>query len=316
MITPGASFTFVATPENDRARLDTFITEQFPDYSRNFFKVLIEKGNLLVNNAVPSKSGYSLRTGDVMVITFPGALVRKEYNFDELTAMNIEILFKHEDFLIIHKPAGVLVHPTSEKNAILSLVDWLVGHFKDIQYVGYTNRPGIVHRLDKDTSGLMIVALNNTAHATFSDLFKARAIQKTYLAVVKGQPEKEGTIDFPIGRHTKMRNKMGNCMRGRASTTHFKVLTYFDEHSLVEVKPVTGRTHQIRVHFSVKDHPLIGDVLYGIPSKVIKRQALHAFSLAFEYKGQQYYFEKETPADFKKLLSVIEKTKTLIDFPE
>lgn len=300
IITPESLFSF--TIKDDGQRLDTFITEQFPDYSRSFFKTLIEKGNILINQKAPHKAGIKLKKNDTIVVTFPSAQKPKNYNPEDLKKLNIEIISKHEDFLVINKPAGVLVHPPTEKSDTICLTDWITGSFKEVKQVGYTDRPGIVHRLDKDTSGILLIALTNQSHMLLSDLFRNRTIEKTYFAVVKGHPEKTGTIDFPIGRHNRIRNKMAHVPNGRASTTHYTVIEYFEDTSLVEVKPVTGRTHQIRVHFANIGHPLIGDTTYAKPSKKIKRHALHAYQISFSYKNNTYSFKSELPEDLKKLI--------------
>jgi 23S rRNA pseudouridine1911/1915/1917 synthase len=304
-VTPGSVFLFTA--EQDGVRLDQFVSNQFTTYSRNFFKTLIENEQVLVNEKVPHKAGVILKVGDKVSVTFPQPPVPKEYNQAELDALEIEIIFQHDDFIVIYKPAGVLVHPPSEKSVELCLTDWITGSFKGMKHVGYTNRPGIVHRLDKDTSGLMLVALTNESHAQLSDLFKNRTISKTYLAIVKGHPEKEGIIDFPIGRHHTIRNRMAHVPHGRASQSPYKVIEYFEDTALVQVKPITGRTHQIRVHFATQGNSIIGDSLYGNSSKKIKRQALHAHKLAFDYKDKHYEFEKEPPNDFSKLLKGLKK---------
>lgn len=308
IISPNAFFSFEVAPEQDSARLDVFITQQFPDYSRNFFRTLIEHDCITINNLVPKKCGVKLKTGDTIAIKFPEKREPQSYDAKDLKNLNIEIVFEHPDFLVLYKPAGVIVHPPSEKSEMISLIDWLLATYKDIKHVGYTTRPGIVHRLDKDTSGLLIVALNNVSHAKISDMFKSRTIHKTYYAVVSGHPLKEGSIDFPIGRHPVTRSRMTHNATGRSALTYYKVIEYFEDSSLVEIKLITGRTHQIRVHFSTIGHPLIGDALYGTPSKKINRQALHAHSLQFDYEGNSYSFTKELPKDFQSLI----KSKKLL----
>jgi 23S rRNA pseudouridine1911/1915/1917 synthase len=307
-VKPGSSFSFTA--EQDNIRLDVFVADQFPGYSRNYFKTLIENEAVLVNEKVPHKAGLKLTIGDTVTVNFPFTKIPKNYEPGALEALGINIVFENDDFLVINKPAGIMVHPPSEHSEDLCVTDWLMGSYKKIKYVGYTDRPGIVHRLDKDTSGLLLVALTNESHTALSDLFRNRTISKTYMAIVKGHPEKEGTINFPIGRHHTMRKRMAHVPNGRVSETHYSVLEYFEDTALVEVKPVTGRTHQIRVHFTNQGHPLLGDFLYGQESKLMKRQALHAHKLAFEYKNKQYSFEQKAPEDFQKLIVKLRKETT------
>ena len=305
IVEPGSSFSFTITPEQDTTRLDVFVAEQFPGYTRSFFKLLVDHRRINVNENPAKKPGVRLRAADIVIVNFPEKIIPKDYNKQELKDLNVDIILEHSDFLIIHKPAGLLVHPPSERSEVLSLVDWLLGTYKNIKTIGVSKRPGIVHRLDKDTSGLMVIVLTNEAHAIFSDMFKNRTIKKTYHALVHRHPEeKEGTINVPIGRHRTIRNRMAHVSEGRPSITNYKVLEYFeDDTTLVEVKPITGRTHQIRVHFTYKGHSLLGDLLYGKKSKLIKRHALHAYQLEFEYKGESFCVTKEAPKDFKYALS-------------
>ena len=303
VVEPGSSFSFIITPDHEETRLDVFVTEKFPGYTRSFFKILVDHGKIEINNNPAKKSGARLRASDKVVVNFPEKKEPKKYNQKELDALGIKIVFEHKDFLIINKPAGVLVHPPSEYSEILSLVDWVIGSYKNIKTVGVAKRPGIVHRLDKDTSGLMIIVLNNQSHTIFSDMFKDRTIKKTYHALVHKHPEKEGVVNVPIGRHRTIRNRMAHVSEGRPSLTNYKVLEFFEEYTLLELKPTTGRTHQLRVHMAFEGHSLIGDILYGRPSKIIKRHALHAYQLEFEYDGEKFCIQEDAPKDFKYALS-------------
>lgn len=307
LIEPNSHFVLHVPREYDGSRIDTFITAQFSLYSRSFFTRLIDDGNVELNDKKITKSGTRVEFGDTVSVRFPAP---REVQVNALKEKDpaIEIVYENPQFLIIHKPAGLLVHPTSMASTAATLVDWLLINYSSIEDVGYVDRPGIVHRLDKDTSGLLIVPRTNHAHGIFADLFRDRKMNKTYYAIVEGHPEKEGVITSPIGRDPISKTKMttrehpGRSPKMRDATTHYKVLEYFENTALVQVKPVTGRTHQIRVHFVSIGHPIIGDVVYGKKSKLIKRQALHAHNLSFEFEGKQYSFEKSLPDDMAELV--------------
>ena len=314
VIPAGSKFSFVVAEENAGNRIDAFLAEQFMGYSRSYFQKLIESGDILINNK-QSKPSYKLKSKDIIDVTFPE--VHKVEVKDIKKDLGVELIFEHPDFLIVYKPAGLLVHATDTAKDEVTLVDWLLNKFKDLSTVGSSDRPGIIHRLDQDTSGLLVIARNNYAHTTIGQMFKDRKVNKTYVAVVKGHPDPEGSIDLSIMRHPVYRNKMTYVKtKGKLSTkqakardalSHYKVIEDFDAHSLVEVKPVTGRTHQIRVHFSGIGHSLVGDKLYGNISKDIGRHALHSKGIEFEYEGKKYSFEKEPPKDFRHL---VEKLRT------
>jgi len=308
-ITQGSSFTFTAQPEDEGQRIDKFITSQFKQYTRSFLQKLFEQEQILINQVKIAKPSYLLKQGDSISIHFPqqssGKTVKEIPDGLELA---ITIIAKEPDFLILNKPAGLVVHPPSANYDDITLSDWVTQTHEEIAHVGLVDRPGIVHRLDKDTSGLMIIPRTNWAHATFTDMFKNRKIQKTYLAIVQGHPDREGTIDFYIGRHPTIRNKMHHFTEStkrssdRTALTHFKVLQYFKEYSLLEIKPTTGRTHQIRVHFAAIGYPLLADYLYGTKSKILKRHALHAHKLEFEYQRKQYSFTSEMESDLQNII--------------
>ncbi len=305
-------YRFVVPSDTAPIRLDTFITQQLPDYSRSFIQKLIEDKHVTVNEKA-AKSSLLIKPTDIIMIEIPPA--KPPYTVDPtpevkeaLKKLPVKIVHEEPNFYIIEKPTGLMVHRPSTSNAELTLVDWLVHHAPEITKIGHSERPGIVHRLDKDTSGLLVVPRTPQAHTFFGNLFKDRKIKKTYLAVVKGHPEKEGTIDLPIGRDPITRNKMTvNGIEAREAVTRYKVLTYFEDAALVEVYPVTGRTHQIRVHFKAIGHPLLGDQLYGTKSLHIKRHALHATQLTFDFNGKSYIFTSNPPQDFELLLSKLKK---------
>lgn len=296
-------------------RVDIFLSKQFDCYSRSFFQRLIDSGCVTINHVPTRKQGTALKINDIVTVAFPK---HTPIDAHALTAKSLHVTCIHRDehFLVICKPAGLSTHKPNEWYTEPTLVDWLHATVQDIAAVGYIDRPGIVHRLDKDTSGIMLIARTNHGHTILTDLFKQRAIVKSYLALVHGHPASQGTIDLPIKRHPTIRTKMRavpHCERiydltSRDALTHYEVLHYFDTCSLVQVKPVTGRTHQIRVHFSAIGHPLLGDAVYGAGlqnnNKVsyIPRQALHAYTLGFSYQGTDHTFIHNPPDDFKAAL--------------
>lgn len=304
LVAPHSSFSLIV-PEIQEQRIDTFLASQFTFYSRTFFKKLIDDRLVNLNGVVVTKPSVLVKARDHLIVQFPPENISSGKEIDP--ALPIDLVYEHEHFLIINKPPFLSVHAPSKANQEVTVVDWLLSKFQEIRMVGCYDRPGIVHRLDKDTSGLLIVSRNNYAHEILSDLFKNRLVKKTYTAVVKGHPEAQGTIELPISRDPFYRTKMShNYNNGRPSTTHYKVLKYFHDTALVQLNPITGRTHQIRVHCAALGHPLIGDMLYGTSSKLIKRHALHASSLEFVFEGKQFSFSQEYPADFKQLLNILE----------
>jgi len=318
-IQPNSYFSFTVPESNADSRLDIYITQQFSQYSRNYFKHLIVQELVKINNIVTKKQGTLVKTGDKVTIQFPPkpTLTTTTQNHINLA---VTTLYKQEHFLIISKPAGLLVHPPFTHCTEATLVDWLVANHSEIQAVGSPDRPGIIHRLDKNTSGLLIIPRTNYAHTIFGQQFKDRTIKKKYYALVEGHPEKKGSIDLPIGRdpitRTRMKafsvaNFIHTTKKIRSATTHYKVVTYFDNYSLIEVKPITGRTHQIRVHCAAIRHPIVGDPIYGKKSPIITRQALHAQELSFTFNNRDYSFSAELPNDFKNALKIVDKKNNL-----
>ena len=313
-IQQASSFSFTIDENQANQRIDKFVTQQFTQYSRSFLQKLFKDKHVILNKNKSLKASYMLKTGDLITITFPS--IDNEKTTKELPQnINIEIIEKNKNFLIINKPAGLVVHAPTKNYQDATLTDWIVGEHEEIAHVGLIDRPGIVHRLDKDTSGLMIIPRTTHAHATLTDMFKERKIKKTYLAIVVGHPEQSGTIDYYIGRHPTVKNKMhhfSNTTKRESSKqalTHYEVVTYFKDYSLIKVKPVTGRTHQIRVHFAALGFPLLADSVYGQKSKLLKRHALHASELSFELDGTSYNFNSPMPEDLKKIIDTLPKAE-------
>ena len=282
---------------------------QFPHYTRSFFHRAIEDGYVKINGKTAKKSGAVVKAGDVIDIMFP---LKRQVTQEMVTAANlpVKIIYTHPHFMIIEKPAGLLAHPTTSTSNEISLSDWLIHHIEDIAHVGSVDRPGIIHRLDKLTSGLMIIPRTNYAYQQFGIMFRDRSIEKTYYAIVAGHPPKEGTVNLYIGRDPVERNKMTTYLslesaktKARHAVTHYTVLHYYEHAALIRVTLETGRTHQIRVHCAAIGHPIIGDVLYGTKSPLIARQALHAAELKFVFDGESFSFASELPEDMQRVLA-------------
>ena len=317
LISPNSCHTFVVEKSSSKKRLDVFLTEKFPSYSRTFMKNIITQ-NLV---SIVGKSKIQPRTvifeNDTIEVTFPPEQQKPEKK--ELSdEFKVELIEENKHFLIVNKPAGLVVHEPHTGSTEITLVDYLVHMFDELKKIGDSSRPGIVHRLDKNTSGIMIVARNNCAHTEFTRMFKDREIKKTYIALVHGHPEKTGEINLSIMRSPYNRKKMIHTTKSlknvgqkvRNAHSSYKVIEYFNQYSLIEVKPTTGRTHQIRVHLAGIGHPIVGDTLYGKSSKLISRHALHAAKLEFTLNEKASTFCKSIPADFTNAVDQI-KNKNL-----
>jgi 23S rRNA pseudouridine1911/1915/1917 synthase len=303
-IEPGTTITVIADEHAALLRLDVFLSQQIPGYSRTFFQELVKQQLVLIDGKVARKPSLQVVAGSSITVKFP--LPAPLHTAAATQHLDVTIVYEHAHFLIINKPAGLTVHSPGTGHTEVTLVDWLITYFADIKQVGAPDRPGIVHRLDKDTSGLMIIARNNYAHALLSELFKNRQITKRYLAIVAGHPAPAGSIEYNIMRHPTNRIKMTHHLgQGREALTHYTVKEFFKNNALIEAHPITGRTHQIRVHCAAIGHGLLGDALYGTTTPLIKRQALHAYSLAFTFDGVPYSFTQEPPEDFNKLLEAL-----------
>lgn len=289
--------------EQKSIRIDKYLTKQLEDFSRSKVQQLISEGLVFVNDE-RIKANYKVENGDVIAVTIP------EPEEIDIKSENIplEILYEDEDIVVINKPQGMVVHPGAG-NPDGTLVNALLYHIDDLSGINGEIRPGIVHRLDKDTSGVLVVAKNDTAHVHLSEQLQNRTVKRTYWAIVHGQiPHEHGTIDAPIGRDPHDRQKFTVIKDGKEAITHFKVLEHFNHYTWVEVSLETGRTHQIRVHFNYINHPVAGDTTYG-PRKTLKGkgQFLHARALEFIHPRtkETMHFEAELPEIFEKNLEIL-----------
>lgn len=286
-------------------RLDSYIAGKKKDLSRTNVQRLIESSNILVNNNT-QKISYKVQAGDEISIVIPEA---KEIELKPQD-IKIDIVYEDSSIIVVNKPKGLVVHP-AVGNPDGTLVNAIMNICKDsLSGIGGEIRPGIVHRLDKDTTGLLIIAKNDKAHINLSEQIKNREVKKMYVALVRGiVPENEATINMPIGRSTKDRKKMAVVKNGKEAITHFKVLNRYKKYTLLEIKIDTGRTHQIRVHMSEIGYPVVGDMVYsnGKNEFGIEGQMLHAKSLDFKHPitGEQMHLEAELPSYFKEVLKDI-----------
>jgi len=286
---------FLVEDPDAGSRFDRFLGIRMPDFSRVRLQAFIRAGDALLNGA-EARPSQILRAGDEVVVRIPA-----ETAPSELLAQDIPLDILHEDaeIVILNKPAGLVVHPGAG-NVDGTVVNALLHHCGGIAVVGGVERPGIVHRLDKETSGCLVVAKTDAAHRWLSAQFAARKVEKTYLALVEGCPRMpHGTIDAPIARHKVHRQKMAVDERGREAVTRYRVLASMDRHALVECHPKTGRTHQIRVHLKHLGHGIVGDPVYGRRGNQT-RHFLHAWKLAFEHPetGKRVEFAAPVPAEF------------------
>lgn len=294
-------------------RIDKFLAKEFFLYSRGEIVRRMKEGKVLINGK-RIKPSYILEEDDTLELE-DFSREPQEKAIPENKNIEIETIFENEKLLAVNKKAGIQVHPSfnERKN---TLVNGLIAKYPELKYIhdegddGWM-RPGIVHRLDKDTSGVIVIAKDIETFHKLKELFKNRNIQKTYLALAKGIfSEKSGIIDKPIARSTSYKKQViarsNTKTTIRNAQTHYKVLEEFDNFTLVELKPKTGRMHQIRIHLDSIGHPVIGDAIYGLKNGVhdecVKRQLLHAHKLEFELDGKKYEFASELPEDFKDFI--------------
>lgn len=292
-------------------RLDVYLSRQLA-LSRSRAQKLIS-GNLVLVNGEHARVSRKVREGDVLAITIPAP--REEQILPE--DIPLDILYEDDDIIAVNKPRGLVVHPACG-NRSGTLVNALFAYSEKLSTIGGEERPGIIHRLDKDTSGVILVAKNNIAHIALQRDLRQRLVEKIYLAIVRGVPkERKGHIDKAVGRHPINRKRMAVLKEGkvRPALTYYEILEEFHKYALLRVQPITGRTHQIRVHLSYIGHPIIGDNVYGHrrgESFGMTGQALHAFSLAFAHPatGKHMYVEAPMPEDMSSVLMKLDKGGT------
>jgi len=296
----------IVKKEESNQRIDSYLSKKDKDISRVTIQRLIEKEKVLVNGK-KTKASYKVQENDQVT------LEEEKPKEIELKAQNIpiEIIYEDKDIIVVNKPKGLVVHPANG-NPDGTLVNAIMAICKDsLSGIGGEIRPGIVHRLDKDTSGVLIVAKNDKAHISMSEQIKEHKVEKTYIALVKGIiKENEATINMPIGRSPKDRKKMAVVKTGKEAITHFKVLKRYDNYTLLEIKIETGRTHQIRVHLSQIGYPIVGDTTYsnGKNEWKVEGQCLHAKSLKFKHPttGKEMFLEAKLPQYFEEILEDLE----------
>jgi len=293
------SIHLVVPKEAARLRLDQFLARELPKYSRSRLQQLVRKEFVMLNGS-PARPRDLVRSGDRVEVNEPPP--DKIDNLPE--AIPLEVLYEDEDLIVINKQAGLIVHPGAGQREH-TLVNALLHHFPKLSGIGGIERPGIVHRLDKETSGCLVAAKTDDAHRGLSKQFEQRAVEKIYLALVAGRLRKNaGTVEETIGRHPVDRQRMSTASRrGRAAKTEYRVLSSSDKISLVECKLHSGRTHQVRVHLQHLGHPVLGDKIYGKKhAKAFPRQMLHAWKLGFQHPRTLEWksFQAPLPTDFEK----------------
>lgn len=300
---------FIVDDQEEDTRLDLYLSNQLDQLSRSFIQKLIEQEKIKINGKQEKLKKYKVKENDVIEIEIPlpERLDIKPENIP------IEIIYEDEDVVIVDKPQGMVVHP-APGNYSGTLVNALLYHCKTLSSINGVIRPGIVHRIDKDTSGLLMVAKNDKAHRSLAEQLKEHTIHRVYAALVHGNiKEEKGTIDAPIGRHPVDRLKMAvTDKNSKNAVTHFEVQQRFGNYTLIEAKLETGRTHQIRVHMAYIQHPLVGDPVYGFKKEKyhLQGQALHAKVLGFLHPSTSKYMEFDSPLPdyFQKLLQIIENS--------
>jgi 23S rRNA pseudouridine1911/1915/1917 synthase len=305
----------------DAQRLDKFLVDCLPEFSRARLQALIADGLVLVNEMTARKGGQIIQAPASVQVCIP-APKPTELKAEQIP---LDVIFENQDLLVVNKPAGMVVHPALGHPSG-TLVNAALAHDPDLEGVGGEQRPGVVHRLDKDTSGLILLAKNDLMHRYLQDQFRLRKINKTYLALVDGHPPTpDGRIEAPVGRDGKDRKLMAVVVleKGREAISEYHTLEVFPEHTLVEVHPITGRTHQIRLHMAFIGCPVVGDKQYGrkhfkLPSEwggIFQRHFLHAIRLTVQLPGETKLrtFEAPLPDELTRILQILKKSHAVHD---
>ena len=296
--------TYVA---NEQIRLDVFLAKE-TGASRSNIKTVVESDGVFVNGVLRKKSGFELKEGDQVEFTLPEP---KTLDVEPNSEIKLNIVYEDEHFAVINKPQGMVVHPASSYQKNDTLVNALLADLDKLSSINGVIRPGIVHRLDKDTSGLIVVAKTDEAHKSLASQIEKKTARRIYFGLCDGNfKEDNGTIDAPIARNKRDRKKMGIDPDGRRAVTHYSVLERFGKYTLVRFELETGRTHQIRVHSSHIHHPIVGDELYGGSTALYKNgQLLHARQLVLTHpiSGEGMTFEAELPDYFENVLEKLRK---------
>ena len=295
--------------QNDKPqRLDKFLVARLPEFSRSRLQQFIKNELVLIDGKPARKAGQSIEKGMILTVNIPPN-APSELEPEDIP---LEIIFENADLIVVDKPAGMVVHPAAG-HSTGTLVHAALAHAPEMEGVGGVQRPGIVHRLDKDTSGIILLAKNDHTHHFLQNQFRDRLVKKVYLALVDGQPPtSKGRIEAAIGRDTSQRKRMAvvSDHKGRSAVSDYATLESYAHHTLVEVHPLTGRTHQIRVHLAFLECPIVGDKIYGRrkPSLPIKRHFLHAQRLSIKIPGEteSRTFEAPIPGELQKILTTLE----------
>lgn len=295
---------FIVDENLKDSRLDVFLSKYFEDKSRSFIQGVIEGGNVKVNDTL-KKSNYKLKVNDRVVIIIPEP---KELNI-KAQEIPLDILYEDKDVIVVNKVQGMVVHPASGVYEG-TLVNALLNHCNDLSGINGVTRPGIVHRIDKDTSGVLVVAKNDYSHNKLSEQFKNHSMTREYIALVEGVLKNEvGVVDAPLGRHPVERIKISVVKDGRRAVTHYEAIEKYKINTLVRCILETGRTHQIRVHMAYIGHPVVGDPVYGYKKQRfnLEGQLLHAAKLGFIHPTTLKYMEFETPVPsyFEKVINTL-----------